>query len=279
MLKLNAEQFDQYLCDSCETLETVATDLLSIQKGGGDKEELLDHAFRSVHTVMRESHIFDMEKIAELAYRTEGVLSLARSGKIVPTADQIAILLCAVDRLCGLLGDPGNSDEADIADVVVKLETIPGNSSTVLLESCKSGGKPIRGKDDKLLMLVVEDDFACRLLLQNFLSRFGECHIAINGREAVDSYRSALAEQCSYDLICMDIMMPEMDGREAVRQIRALEEQRGILSSEGAKIIMTTTVKELKQVASCLKELCDDYLVKPINLVELKNRMEQFQLL
>ena len=127
-------------------------------------------------------------------------------------------------------------------------------------------------------MLLVEDDFASRLLLQTFLSRYGECHVAVNGREAVEAFRSALERGQGYDLICMDIMMPEMDGREAVRQVRALEEAHGILSTHGAKIIMTTAVDDLKEVIRCFMELCDAYLVKPIDLGKLLRHMKAFQL-
>ena len=74
----------------------------------------------------------------------------------------------------------------------------------------------------------------------------------------------------------MDIMMPEMDGREAVRQVRALEEARGILSTRGAKITMTTTVSDIKKVFQCFKELCDAYLVKPIDLSRLLSYMESW---
>jgi two-component system chemotaxis response regulator CheY len=127
-------------------------------------------------------------------------------------------------------------------------------------------------------MLLVEDDFASRLLLQTFLSRYGECHVAVNGREAVEAVRSGWDGGETYDLICMDIMMPEMDGREAVRQVRAIEEARGILSTYGAKIIMTTTVDDIKEVMRCFRELCDAYLVKPIDLGSLLRQMKSYQL-
>jgi two-component system chemotaxis response regulator CheY len=76
----------------------------------------------------------------------------------------------------------------------------------------------------------------------------------------------------------MDIMMPEMDGCEAVRQVRALEEARGIFSSSGAKIFMTTTVHEIREVIRCFKELCDAYLMKPIDLAELLSHMRSYHL-
>ena len=126
--------------------------------------------------------------------------------------------------------------------------------------------------------LVVEDDFTSRLVLHTFLSRFGECHIAVNGKEAVEACRSALERGQGYDLICMDIMMPEMDGREAVKQVRALEDVRGIFSTRGAKIIMTTAVNDSKEVIRCFHELCDAYLVKPINLAELLKEIKSYQL-
>ncbi|HEY1758113.1 MAG TPA: response regulator [Bryobacteraceae bacterium] len=126
--------------------------------------------------------------------------------------------------------------------------------------------------------LIVEDDFTSRLVLQTFLSRYGECHLAVNGKEAVEAFRSALEGGPRYDLICMDIMMPEMDGREAVRQVRALEEARGILSPRGVRIMMTTAVDDVKEVFQCFKELCDAYLVKPIDLSELLEKLKAYQL-
>ena len=132
--------------------------------------------------------------------------------------------------------------------------------------------------DTHLRSLVVEDDFTSRLVLQTFLSRYGDCHIAVNGREAVEAFRSALTTGQRYHLICMDILMPEMNGREAVRQVRALEEEHGILSTHGAKIIMTTTVDDVKEVIHCFQELCDAYLTKPIDLGKLLGQMKAHHL-
>ena len=85
--------------------------------------------------------------------------------------------------------------------------------------------------------LIVEDDFSSRFLLQGLLEPYGDCHVAVNGREAVSAYRMALDAGQPYDLVCLDIMMPEMDGHAALKEIRAMEESKGIDSTHGAKII------------------------------------------
>ena len=126
--------------------------------------------------------------------------------------------------------------------------------------------------------LIVEDDFTSRLVLNTFLSRYGECHVAVNGWEAVEAFRSALESGQRYDLICMDIMLPEMNGREAVKQVRALEAAQGTPSNSGVKIIMTTAVDDIKEVMRCFSELCDAYLVKPIDLSQLLSQVRSYQL-
>lgn len=126
-------------------------------------------------------------------------------------------------------------------------------------------------------ILIVEDDFTCRFLLQQSLKSYGTSHIAVNGKEAVEAIRTALESGEPYQLVCMDIMMPEMDGTTAVRKIRALEEAKGVPATSGAKIIMTTALDELSDVGRAYQALCDGYLVKPINghkLVETLRKLE-----
>lgn len=128
--------------------------------------------------------------------------------------------------------------------------------------------------------LIVEDDFTSRLLLQEILKRFGEIHIAVNGKEAVEAVRSALAAGAPYDLICLDIMMPEMDGFEALKQIRSIEEARGInYSSEGSKVFMTTALDQIKGVFQAFNGLCDAYLFKPIEKAKLVEQLHEFGLI
>ncbi|MEA3396674.1 MAG: response regulator [Chloroflexota bacterium] len=127
--------------------------------------------------------------------------------------------------------------------------------------------------------LIVEDDFTSRLLLQELLKSYGPCHIATNGSEAVEAARRALEADEPYHLVCMDIMMPEMDGQEALRQIRQQEEAQGILSTEGAKIVMTTALGDMKNVGEAYQSLCDAYLTKPIQKAKLLEELRNLKLI
>jgi two-component system chemotaxis response regulator CheY len=127
--------------------------------------------------------------------------------------------------------------------------------------------------------LIVEDDFTSRLLLQEILKPFGETHIAVNGKEAVDAVRSAMEAREPYDLICLDIMMPEVDGLEALHQIREMEEVRQIRHPYGVKIFMTTALDGVKHVAQAFRGICDVYLVKPIERAKLLEQLREFRLI
>ncbi len=127
--------------------------------------------------------------------------------------------------------------------------------------------------------LIVEDDFSSRLLLQGILQPYGECHIAVNGREAVSAFELALGGESPYDLVCLDIMMPEMDGQETLRRIRKLEEDKGILMTDGVRVIMTTALDDKKNIMTAFRDQCDAYLVKPIDTRKLIEHLKSMQLI
>jgi len=124
--------------------------------------------------------------------------------------------------------------------------------------------------------LIVEDDFTSRLFLQKMLAPFGETHVAVNGREAIAAFVASFETQEPYDLICLDIMMPEMDGQTALKEIRRLEEERGVLVGLGAKIIMTTALRDKENIMTSFRELCAGYLVKPYSKEKLLEFLRAF---
>ncbi|MBK1694343.1 response regulator [Chromatium weissei] len=128
-------------------------------------------------------------------------------------------------------------------------------------------------------ILIVEDDFTSRVILQEHLNHYGVTHIAVNGKEAIAAVKAADAINAPYDLICLDVMMPEMNGQEALRCIREIEEAKGIFSSEGAKIMMTTALDDVRTVSVSFQGLCDAYLVKPIRKEKLISELRQLKLI
>jgi two-component system chemotaxis response regulator CheY len=130
-----------------------------------------------------------------------------------------------------------------------------------------------------LKTLIVEDDFTSRLLLQKLLAPYGEAHIAVNGREAVQACSLARASGQPYDLICLDIMMPEMDGHSALKAIHAQEEAAGIGKEKRARVIMMTASATEQSVLTAWREKCDGYMVKPIAKVKLLEHLKRFELI
>ena len=120
-------------------------------------------------------------------------------------------------------------------------------------------------------ILLAEDDFVTRKFMTNFLSKYGECDVTVDGMEAVDAFMMALEDDAPYDLVCLDVMMPVMDGYQALVGIRNLEKERNIPEEKAAKIIMTTALNNEKNVKMAFELACTIYSGKPIN----QERFEQ----
>ncbi len=97
-------------------------------------------------------------------------------------------------------------------------------------------------------MLVVEDDFGSRRVMQKLLEPYGDVDVVVDGEEAVDAFKLAWEEAKPYDIIFMDIMMPKMDGHEALKRLRELEREMGVLPANEARVIMTSVLEDPKNV-------------------------------
>ena len=97
--------------------------------------------------------------------------------------------------------------------------------------------------------------------------------------EAIDAFVMALEEDDPYDLVCLDVMMPIMDGYQALENIRKMEREHNVPESKAAKIIMTTALNEEKNVKKAFELGCTVYCAKPINMEQLKQTLEKLGLI
>lgn len=130
-----------------------------------------------------------------------------------------------------------------------------------------------------LKILIVEDDFTSRIMLQEVMNRYGVCHAAANGVEAVVAFQDALQNNEPYHLVLLDIMLPEMDGQETLKRIRAIEDEAGIMLGKGAKIIMVTGKSDSRNIIESFNETCDAYLIKPIHVEKLNRELINLRLI
>ena len=275
MINLADELAQDYLAECREHVAVIEACLPRLNEvAAGNDERAADQIIQGLRSVEKGADFFGLPEIGELARQMGEVLALILTGVMPASPERTNALVRANDLLRVLIHNLGIGDPGGIAEIKRVLSGMLADYRESASECCAPASIPKR-----LRMLLVEDDFASRLVLQTFLARYGECHIAVNGREAVEAFGSALELGNRYDLICMDIMMPELDGRQAVNQIRALEENRGIRSTNGAKIIMTTAVDDVSEVFRCFGELCDAYLTKPVDMARLIGHMKLHQLI
>ena len=128
-------------------------------------------------------------------------------------------------------------------------------------------------------ILIAEDDFASRKFMMKFLSKYGECDVTVDGMEAADAYLMALDAETPYDLVCLDIMMPTLDGYQALKAIRDIEEDRGLEEDARAKIIMTTALNEGANVNKAFDLGCVAYAGKPIDQAKFENVLRKLNLI
>jgi CheY-like chemotaxis protein/HPt (histidine-containing phosphotransfer) domain-containing protein len=125
-----------------------------------------------------------------------------------------------------------------------------------------------RGQRKTLRLLMAEDNATNRKLMIHVLSRLGyRADIATTGREVLQCLRRR-----RYDVILMDVQMPEVDGLEATRQIRA-----EIPPDQQPHIIAMTANVMKEDRDLCLQAGMDDYLGKPVRVTELVAALERYQ--
>ena len=124
-------------------------------------------------------------------------------------------------------------------------------------------------------ILIAEDDLISRKFLAKFFSLYGECDLTVDGLEALDAFLLSLKENKPYDLVCLDIMMPKVDGVKVLKTIRRLENDHSLVNGEPAKVIMITALGETSYVNESFDIGCEAYVAKPVDTERLVTVLEK----
>lgn len=131
--------------------------------------------------------------------------------------------------------------------------------------------------EKKLKALIVEDDYLSRNLLAEFLAPYASCEVAVNGKEAIDKLTRSFDKNERYDLVCLDIMMPEADGHKVLNLLRRLEHDRKVPKERITTVFMTTALDDAQNIMNAFTYgQCQAYLIKPILRERVEAHLREF---
>ncbi len=126
--------------------------------------------------------------------------------------------------------------------------------------------------------LVVDDELVSRKKMIKILSGFGQCDSVKNGKAAVSVIKTSIEEKKPYDLITLDISMPDISGTQVLTTLRKIEEDHGTETDYKTKVLMVTSHSDIETVKACAGK-CNGYVVKPFNKDLMVEKMTKIELL
>jgi two-component system chemotaxis response regulator CheY len=124
--------------------------------------------------------------------------------------------------------------------------------------------------------LIIEDSISSRIL-NRILTEYGQCDNIVNGLEGIKKTKLAIDAGENYDLIFLDIVLPEINGLDVLLNIRNFEKTHENIKK--SKIIVLTSLKEPKYIKASMARGCDSYLLKPLDRTKLLSEMKRFKLI
>jgi len=174
----------------------------------------------------------------------------------------LAICRRLVELMAGKIGVTSIEGKGATFWFSVRLEKRP-TPDPVCLPNTTRALRSDRPRGQTVRILLAEDNRLNQKIAAAQLGKLGcEVEIVNNGKEAVSAW-----ERAAFDVIFMDYQMPEMDGFEATRKIRALEKER---SMQPTTIIAMTANAMQRDRESCLQAGMDDYVSKPVDMARLQ---------
>ncbi len=124
--------------------------------------------------------------------------------------------------------------------------------------------------------LIVDDEVVSRKKMDKILSGFGECQSVANGKAATVAFTQSLKNKDTYDLVSLDVSMPDMDGTQVLAMMRKVEKDMGIEKANQAKILMVTAQSNMETVKTCIMSGCNDYVIKPFTKEMVAQKLKKF---
>ena len=130
-------------------------------------------------------------------------------------------------------------------------------------------------------ILIVEDEEISRMALDALFSKYGSCQSFATGPLAIEAFESVLSDGGKFDLMVLDISLEHESGVDVLKKIRTLEKEAGTAKNDQAVIFMATVNSEVEIVKECIRQGCNDYILKPLNpkVIEPKMKRLNFKLL
>lgn len=126
-------------------------------------------------------------------------------------------------------------------------------------------------------ILIADDEPDVRIVLKKLLESYGEVSLYNNGQEALDAYIESLDQSEPYDLICLDISMPVLSGREALVKIREYEKEKAV--DKASKIMVITAHSNINNFVGAFEEGCEIFLPKPFDKMQIENNLKVLKLI
>ncbi|MGL1934117.1 MAG: response regulator [Fibrobacterales bacterium] len=118
-------------------------------------------------------------------------------------------------------------------------------------------------------LLVIEDNLISQKTLSFYLQKYGEVISASGGNDGFNQFLKAYKDKEPFDVICLDINMPDKDGITVLNEIRNFEESEGFSLADSCKIFMVTSYDQMDIIIGSFKKLCNGYLTKPLKMEAL----------
>ncbi|MBX7144380.1 MAG: response regulator [Oligoflexia bacterium] len=127
-------------------------------------------------------------------------------------------------------------------------------------------------------ILVVEDEKSSSKLLGEVLKPYGTVVASDTSEDGFELFMTALEAGEPFDVICLDVGLPGLDGIELLDEIRNIEEEKGIIGEAGSKIFVISGACDLNTFADASEAGCTTFLCKPINTQKLLSELRRFKL-